>query len=171
MSSASSRPGLPPEVEVLAIGCDHAGYHLKTEVVALLREMGVPVEDLGCAGPDESVHYPVYAKKVVDALRARPGRRGILICGTGLGMSVVANRFPGIRATLCHDLYTAEMSRRHNDANLLVLGGRVVDPALARQIVRVWLTTPFEGGRHAERLELLERLAAEAREPASETEP
>lgn len=168
MSSASSRPKPLPEIEVLAIGCDHAGYHLKTEILDVLREMGVPVQDLGCAGPDESVHYPIYAKKVVDAVLAKPGRRGILICGTGLGMSVVANRFPGIRAALCHDLYTAEMSRRHNDANLLVLGGRVVDPALARQIVRVWLTTPFEGGRHAERLELLERLAAAARETPSD---
>ncbi|MCL6622376.1 MAG: ribose 5-phosphate isomerase B [Syntrophobacterales bacterium] len=167
MSSASSRPKPRPEIEVLAVGCDHAGYQLKTEILDVLQEMGIPVQDLGCTGPDESVHYPVYAKKVVDAVLAKPGRRGILICGTGLGMSVVANRFPGIRAALCHDLYTAEMSRRHNDANLLVLGGRVVDPALARQIVRVWLTTPFEGGRHAERLELLERLAA--RETPSDT--
>jgi ribose 5-phosphate isomerase B len=167
MSSASSRPKPRPEIEVLAVGCDHAGYQLKTEILDVLQEMGIPVQDLGCTGPDEAVHYPVYAKKVVDAVLAKPGRRGILICGTGLGMSVVANRFPGIRAALCHDLYTAEMSRRHNDANLLVLGGRVVDPALARQIVRVWLTTPFEGGRHAERLELLERLAA--RETPSDT--
>jgi ribose 5-phosphate isomerase B len=168
MSSVSSKPR-PPEIEVLAIGCDHAGYQLKAEILHLLEEMGVPAQDLGCAGPDESVHYPVYGKMVVDAVLAKPGRRGILICGTGLGMSVVANRFPGIRAALCHDLYTAEMSRRHNDANLLVLGGRVIDPKLARAIVRVWLTTPFEGGRHAERLELLEQLAAEARQKSTDS--
>ena len=165
MSSNSSRP-TPPEVEVIAIGCDHAGYLLKTEIIEVLKELNLPVENLGCAGPDESVHYPVYAKKVVDRVLARPDRRGILICGTGLGMSVVANRFPGIRAALCSDLFTAEMSRRHNDANLLVLGGRVIDPKLAREIVRVWLTTPFEGGRHQERLDLLEELAAGGRSPS-----
>ena len=84
--------------------------------------------DLGCAKPDESVHYPLFGKKVVDAILSRPNRRGILICGTGLGMSIMANRFPGIRAALCHDLFTAIMSRRHNDANLLVMGGRVIGP-------------------------------------------
>jgi ribose 5-phosphate isomerase B len=106
------------------------------------------------------VHYPIYGKKVVDAILSRAGARGILICGTGLGMSVIANRFPGIRAALCYDIFTAIMSRRHNNANLLVLGGRVTGPDLAKEIVRVWLTTPFEGGRHQERLDLLERLAA-----------
>jgi ribose 5-phosphate isomerase B len=161
MSSTSSRPA--PEAVVIAIGCDHAGYPLKTEIVQLLKEMQVPVEDLGCDGPEESVHYPIYGKKVVDAILARPKVRGILICGTGLGMSVIANRFPGIRATLCNDMFTAAMSRRHNDANLLVLGGRVMGPELAKEIVRVWLSTPFEGGRHRERLELLEKLASEAK--------
>jgi ribose 5-phosphate isomerase B len=159
MSSTSSKPA--PEAEVIAIGCDHAGYPLKAEVLKLLKHMGVPVEDLGCQGSEASVHYPIYGKKVVDAVLSRPGARGILICGTGLGMSVIANRFPGIRAALCYDIFTAIMSRRHNDANLLVLGGRVTGPDLATEIVRVWLTTPFEGGRHQERLDLLERLAAE----------
>lgn len=159
MSSTSSRPA--PEAEIIAIGCDHAGYPLKTEVLKLLKKMGVTVEDLGCEGSEESVHYPIYGKKVVDAVRSRPGARGILICGTGLGMSVIANRFPGIRAALCYDIFTAIMSRRHNDANLLVLGGRVTGPDLAKEIVRVWLTTPFDGGRHQERLDLLEKLAAE----------
>jgi len=131
-----------------------------------LGELKVPVTDLGCASPEESVHYPLYGKKVVDALLARPKARGILICGTGLGMSIVANRFPGIRAALCHDIFTAIMSRRHNDANLLVLGGRVIGPDLAKEIVRTWLNTPFEGGRHQERLDLLEKLAREAGPPA-----
>ncbi len=165
MSSTSSRPGPLPETKIIAIACDHAGYHLKTEILKFLRKMGVPVEDLGCDNSEESVHYPVYGKKVVDAVLARPEVWGILICGTGLGMSVIANRFPGIRATLCNDVYTAALSRRHNNANLLVLGGRVIGPDLAKEIVRVWLTTPFEGGRHQERLELLEKLAAEARSP------
>jgi ribose 5-phosphate isomerase B len=163
MSSTSSRPG-QPEAKVIAVGCDHAGYHLKTEIFNLLQELHLQVEDVGCHSPDLSVHYPYYGKKVVDAVLSRPHGRGILICGTGLGMSVVANRFPGIRAALCHDAYTAEMSRRHNDANLLVLGGRLLDPAKAREIVRLWLTTPFEGGRHQERLDLLEQLAQEKTE-------
>jgi ribose 5-phosphate isomerase B len=160
MSSTSSRPG-PPETPVIAIGCDHAGYHLKREIFALLKELHLEVQDVGCNSPDQSAHYPLYGKKVVEAVLSRPNGRGILICGTGLGMSVVANRFPGIRAALCHDAYTAEMSRRHNDANLLVLGGRLLEPEKAREIVRLWLTTPFEGGRHQERLELLEQLAQE----------
>jgi len=157
MSLISSRPGA--EAAVVAIASDHAGFHLKTEVVKVLLDLGVQVEDLGCASPDESVHYPLFGKKVVDAVLSRPRGRGILICGTGLGMSITANRFPGIRAALCYDVSTAVMSRRHNDANLLVLGGRMIGPQLAREIVQAWLTTPFDGGRHQERLDLLEKLA------------
>lgn len=164
MSSVSSKPGLP-DPEIIAIGCDHAGYGLKREILKLLHELKMPVVDLGCASPEESVHYPLYGKKVVEAVLARPQSRGILICGTGLGMTIMANRFPGIRAALCHDLFAAIMSRRHNNANLLVLGGRVVGPDLGREIVRVWLQTTFEGGRHQERLELLEELAQGANPP------
>lgn len=158
MSSTSPRP-MPAEADTLAIACDHAGHGLKREIIKLLHELKVPVEDLGCASAEESVHYPIYGKKVVEALRARPNCRGILICGTGLGMSIMANRFPGIRAALCHDIFTAMMSRRHNDSNLLVMGGRVIGPDLGKEIVKTWLTTPFEGGRHQERLDLLEQLA------------
>lgn len=161
MSSVLSPPG-QPDPEIIAIGCDHAGYGLKREILKLLHELKASVLDLGCASPEESVHYPLYGKKVVDAVLAQPHSRGILICGTGLGMSIMANRFPGIRAALCHDLYATIMSRRHNNANLLVMGGRVVGPDLAREIVRVWLSTPFDGGRHQERLDLLEDLAQEA---------
>jgi ribose 5-phosphate isomerase B len=161
MSSPLSQPE-PPEQEVIAIGCDHAGHGLKREVLKFLKELQVPYADLGCASPDESVHYPLYGKKVVDALLSGPALRGILICGTGLGMSILANRFPGIRAALCHDMFTAIMSRRHNNSNLLVMGGRVIGPDLGKEIVRAWLNTPFEGGRHQERLELLEQLAREA---------
>ena len=157
MSSTLSKPG--PEPEIIAIACDHAGYHLKTEVVKLLSELGFQVNDLGSSSANESVHYPVFAKKVVDAVLKMPQGRGILICGTGLGMSIFANRFPGIRAALCSEVSTAVMSRRHNDANLLVLGGRMIGPQLAREIVHAWLTTPFDGGRHQERLDLLEKLA------------
>ncbi len=161
MSSPSSPPGPPEPGGVIAIACDHAGFALKKEIVQLLHELKAEVLDLGCANAQESVHYPVFGKKVVDALLGRPGSRGILICGTGLGMSIMANRFPGIRAALCHDLYATMMSRRHNNANLLVMGGRVIGPDLGKEIVRTWLGTPFEGGRHQERLDLLERLARE----------
>lgn len=167
MSSVSSKPGLDPEV--IAVACDHAGHGLKTEILKLLRELKVPVTDLGCASAEESVHYPLYGKRVVDALLARPQSRGILICGTGLGMSIVANRFPGIRAALCHDMFTAILSRRHNDSNLLVMGGRIIGPDLGKEIVRVWLNTPFEGGRHQERLNLIEQLAREIRPPVEST--
>ena len=160
MSSTSPKP-MPAEEDTLAIACDHAGHGLKREIIKLLQELQVPVTDLGCASAEESVHYPIYGKKVVDALLSRPHCRGILICGTGLGMSILANRFPGIRAALCHDIFTAIMSRRHNDSNLLVMGGRVIGPDLGREIVKAWLATPFEGGSHQERLELLEQLARE----------
>jgi ribose 5-phosphate isomerase B len=160
MSSVSSQPG-PPEPGIIAIACDHAGFGLKKEIVKLLRELRVEFVDLGCANAEESVHYPLFGKKVVDAVLAHPGSRGILICGTGLGMSILANRFAGIRAALCHDLFATIMCRRHNNANLLVMGGRVIGPDLGKEIVRTWLSTPFEGGRHQERLDLLEQLARE----------
>ena len=167
MLSASSRPGRPsPEPETIAIACDHAGYRLKQEIVKLLHELKAPITDLGCANSEESVHYPYFGKKVVDAIKTLPNCRGILICGTGLGMSMLANRFPGIRATLCHDMFTAIMSRRHNNANVLVMGGRVIGPDLAKEIVRVWLATPFDGGRHQKRLDLLEKLAKEPHSPS-----
>jgi len=168
MSSVSSKPG-PADSEVIAVACDHAGHSLKTEILKLLRELKVPVADLGCASAEESVHYPLYGKRVVDALLSRPKSRGILICGTGLGMSIVANRFSGIRAALCHDIYTAILSRRHNDSNLLVMGGRIIGPDLGKEIVRAWLQTPFDGGRHQERLDLLEQLVREARAPVGNT--
>lgn len=162
MSSSSSRPAPEPQ-EIIAVACDHAGYSLKQEIVSLLRELHLKVLDLGCASPAESVHYPLYGMKVVEAVLKRPHSRGILICGTGLGMTMLANRFPGIRAALCHDLFATIMSRRHNDSNVLVMGGRVTGPDLAREIVRIWLNTPFDGGRHQERLQLLEELAHKAR--------
>jgi len=149
------------DLTMIYLGSDHAGFDLKKIVVEILTHEGVPFQDLGCDCAGESVHYPVYAHKVVQAMLSHPGSRGILICGTGLGMSIAANRFAGIRAALCHEPYSARMSRQHNDANLLVLGGRIVGSGLAREIVRVWLTTPFEGGRHRERLNLIDPATSE----------
>jgi ribose 5-phosphate isomerase B len=160
--SLPSSPPEPPEPKLITIGCDHAGHGLKRGILKFLHELKVPCVDIGCASPDESVHYPLYGKKVVEALLAQRQARGILICGTGIGMSIMANRFPGIRAALCHDIFSAIMCRRHNDANLLVMGGRVIGPDLGKEIVRAWLSTPFDGGRHQERLELLEGLAKSA---------
>ena len=135
----------------IAIGSDHGGFELKETVKPLLEELGHEVEDVGCYSLD-SVDYPQEAKKVVALIKEGKVQRGILICGTGIGMSIAANRTQGIRATLCHELFTAEMSRRHNDSNILCMGGRVIGPGLALEMVKVWLSTPFEGGRHTRRL-------------------
>jgi ribose 5-phosphate isomerase B len=146
------------------LGCDHGGFALKRDIIKFLQELSLPVQDLGCDCEETSVHYPLYAYKVVQAILAHPGSRGILVCGTGLGMSIAANRFTGIRAALCQEPYIARMSRLHNDANLLVIGGRIVGPGLAREIVYVWLNTPFEGGRHQERLNLIDTLTNQVQE-------
>lgn len=144
----------------IVIGADHGGYELKEELKPLLEEMGFKVIDVGTLSKD-SVHYPSFAARAARLISEGKAERGILICGTGIGMSIVANRFPGVRAALCHDLYTAIMSRRHNDANCLALGGRVLGKELAKEIVRVWLQTPFDGGRHKERLFMIEELEKE----------
>lgn len=136
----------------IAIGSDHAGYELKEFIKQQLSNLGYEAEDFGTHGT-ESVDYPDYGMQVARAIDSGDYDRGILICGTGLGMSMVANRHSGVRAALCHDPFSAMMSRKHNDANILVLGGRVIGTELARQIVKTWMETPFEGGRHQERLE------------------
>lgn len=135
----------------IAIGCDHGGIGLKGELVTLLQEMGHVVDDKGCYS-SESVDYPDFARAVCSQVQNGSCERGILICGTGVGMSMVANRFDGIRAGLCNELFTARMSREHNDANVLCLGARVVGPGLAAEIVRAWVTTEFAGGRHQRRI-------------------
>lgn len=137
------------------IGCDHAGFALKTKVKSLLENMGHTVEDAGCHD-ENSVDYPVYGKAVATRVARDKLAKGILICGSGLGMSMIANRFPGVRAALCNDLYSAVLSRRHNDANLLVLGGRLIGSDLAAEIVRTWLSTEFAGGRHQRRIAQLD---------------
>jgi len=135
----------------IAIGCDHAGLELKNEIIKLLSGLGIDCIDYGTNTP-ESVDYPDFGEKVSGAVSSGEIERGILICGTGIGMSIVANKFPGIRASLCNDLFTAQMSRRHNDANVLVIGGRIVGKDLAKEIVKAWVNTPFDGSRHVNRL-------------------
>ena len=135
----------------VSIGCDHGGIALKPSIVNLLTELGHEVIDRG-AFSEASVNYPDYAGAVVADLENGRAERGILICGTGIGMSMAANRSRLIRAALCHEQFTARMSREHNDANVLCLGARVVGPGLALEIVRSWLTTDFAGGRHRERV-------------------
>ncbi len=144
----------------IGIASDHGGLVLKELVKETLAAHGCEVTDLGTHSP-ESVDYPDYASKALSALACGRCDRIVLICGTGIGMSICATRIPGVRGTLCHDAYTARMSRRHNDSNCLILGGRVVGPAVAQDIVDVWLTTPFDGARHRDRLEKIETLAGE----------
>jgi ribose 5-phosphate isomerase B len=141
----------------IIIGCDHAAYPLKEKVKAYLTEKSIDVEDVG-TDSEISVDYSEFGVKVASQVSMGRFDRGILLCGTGLGMSMVANKFPRVRAALCNDLFSAIMSRRHNDANILVMGGRVIGEALAREIVNAWLETPFEGGRHRERLKNFESL-------------
>jgi ribose 5-phosphate isomerase B len=136
----------------IGIGCDHAGLELKLEIILLLTDIGVNCVDYGTNEP-RSVDYPDFGEKVSAAVSTGKLDRGILICGTGIGMSIVANKFPGIRASLCNDLFTARMSRLHNDANVLVMGGRIIGKDLAKEIVRVWFSTDFEAGRHTNRLD------------------
>jgi ribose 5-phosphate isomerase B len=137
----------------LAIGADHGGFELKQEVIKYLQTVKtVEVSDFGAASKD-SVDYPDYGKKVSEAVSNKAVDRGILICGTGIGMSIVANRYPKVRAALCHDHFTARMSRLHNDANILVMGERVIGRGVALEVVKTWLETEFEGGRHQLRLD------------------
>ncbi len=135
----------------IAVGCDHAGFGLKEDVIAILRNSGSDFIDCGTTDT-VSVDYPDFGEKVAGLVSSGKVEKGILICGTGIGMSMVANKFPNVRAALCNDLFTARMSRLHNDANILVLGGRIVGKDLGSEIVKVWLSTPFEGERHLRRI-------------------
>ncbi len=141
-----------PEKTPVIIGCDHAACDMKEKVKEYLEEQGITVEDAGTSG-EESVDYPDFGIKVASAVSNGTFKRGILLCGTGLGMSMVANRFSNVRAALCSDIFSVAMSRQHNDSNLLVLGGRVIGETLAMELVKVWLETEFEGGRHQSRLD------------------
>jgi len=139
----------------VAIGCDHGGFDLKEIVKSVLNELGHEIDDQGCDSPD-SVDYPNFAKAVGLLVKEGECDRGILICGTGIGMSMAANRIPGIRAALCHEMFSARMSREHNDANILCIGARVIGPGQAAETVRTWMTTDFAGGRHQRRIDLFE---------------
>lgn len=141
----------------IIIGSDHGGFELKEDLKAQLAELNMEAVDVGTYS-EASTDYPDYGRAVAARVSSGEFERGILICGTGIGMSMVANRFPGVRAALVHDLYTARLSREHNDANLLVLGGRVTGKGLAREILKLWLKTQFEGGRHAQRIDKIRQL-------------
>jgi ribose 5-phosphate isomerase B len=141
----------------IAIGSDHAGYKMKETVIAHLREKRIEVDDVGTHS-EASVDYTDFAKMVAGKVSDGTTDRGVLMCGTGLGMCMAANRFRGVRAALANDLFSAIMSRRHNDANILVMGGRLIGDVLALQLVDTWLETPFEGGRHQRRLEKMDTL-------------
>lgn len=137
----------------IAIGCDHGGFELKEEISSLLLTMGHEVVNLGTDSP-ASVNYPDFAEAVCKQIIEGVCDRGILICGTGVGMSMAANRHREIRAALCNELFTARMSREHNDANVLCLGARVVGPGLALEVVTTWVNTGFGGGRHLTRINM-----------------
>ncbi|CAN2047488.1 Ribose-5-phosphate isomerase B [Candidatus Magnetomoraceae bacterium gMMP-1] len=141
----------------IIIGCDHAAYEMKEKIKSYLINQGIEVEDAGTYN-EESVDYSDFAIKVARSVSNGSFARGILICGTGVGMSLAANRFSGVRATLCNDLFSAVMSRQHNDSNILVMGGRVIGDVLATEITRIWLETPFEGGRHQKRIDKFDML-------------
>lgn len=142
---------------MIAIGSDQGGYELKQEIIRYLKDSGLEYHDYGSYDA-KSVDYPIYARKVTDAIVSGAADRGILICGTGIGISITANKIPGIRAALCTDCFCAEATRLHNDANILCMGGRVVGPGLAVKITETFLNTPFSGEeRHVRRIRLMEK--------------
>ena len=141
----------------IAIGCDHGGYLLKQDILIWLEENDYEFEDFGCYNT-ESVDYPVYAEKVARAVASGECEKGIVICTTGIGVSMAANKVKGIRCALCGNSYSAEMTRRHNDANVLAMGAGIIGPNMAKKITEVFLTTAFEGGRHARRVGLLDNI-------------
>ncbi len=148
------------DVEKIAVACDHGGYELKEIVVGFLFAFDCEVIDLG-TDSNESVDYPVFGKKCAEAVAEGRADRGIVICGSGIGISIAANKVKGIRCALCTSVEMAELARRHNDANMLALGGRTTDAALALDIVNTWMKTPFDGadgGRHARRVAMLDEM-------------
>ena len=139
------------------VGSDHAGFAAKQALVAALKKMGHSVTDAGTDGPD-SVDYPDFAVQVGRAVADAEAERGILICGTGIGMAMAANKIPGVRAAVVTNEFTAEMSRRHNDANVLAMGARVQTPEKMEELARIFLESPFDGGRHAGRVDKINKL-------------
>ena len=139
---------------MIAIACDHAALDMKAEIEALLTARGLEYKDFGTYTTD-SCHYPLYGARAAQAVASGECDRGIVICGTGIGISLAANKVKGIRCALCSDPYSAKMTRAHNDANMLALGARVIGVELAKMIVEAWLDTPFEGGRHQTRVDMI----------------
>jgi len=144
------------ESKIIAVASDHAGYPLKKSIIEYLEAKGYAYKDFGCGG--EKCDYPVYAEKAAHAVASGECYRGIIFCGTGIGISIAANKVKGIRCACCSDAYSAEYSRLHNDANMLALGARVVGPGLAEKLVELFLTTEFQGGRHKSRVDLITAL-------------
>jgi ribose 5-phosphate isomerase B len=142
---------------MIALACDHAALEMKNEIMKLLDEMGLTYKDFGTYEP-VSCNYPIYGSRAAHAVASGECDRGILICGTGIGMSLVANKVPGIRCVVCSEPYSAQLSRMHNNSNILAFGARVIGPDLARMITRIWLETSFEGGRHQRRLDMITAL-------------
>lgn len=137
---------------MIAVGSDHGGYALKQQILRYLKENGFEYKDYGCFS-EQSVDYPDFALPVAEAVAGGEAERGILICGTGIGVSIAANKVPGVRAALCHDCFSAKATREHNDSNVLTMGERVIGSGLALEIVDIWLHTPYAGGRHQARID------------------
>jgi ribose 5-phosphate isomerase B len=144
-------------MEKVAIAADHGGFELKEDIKLFLKETGYETVDFGTHN-NNSVDYPDLGIKVAEAVSRGDIQKGILICGTGVGMSIVVNKFPDVRGALCNDIYTARMGRKHNDSNILILGGRVVGRGIAMEIVNTWMSTQFDGGRHQKRLDKIKEL-------------
>lgn len=144
----------------IALGSDHGGYNLKNIVIEHLKEKGIEYEDLGCYNT-ESCDYPVYGEKVAEAVVRGEFDYGIIVCGTGIGISIAANKVPGIRAAHCTDSFTARATRQHNNSNILSLGERITGPSIALDIVDAFLSTEFEGGRHEKRVNMIEEIEKE----------
>lgn len=144
----------------IAVGCDHGGIVLKDSVISTLKELGAEVIDLGCYST-ESVDYPEYGLKVANAVASGEADAGIVMCGTGIGISIAANKVKGIRAAVVTNTYMAQLTKNHNNANIIALGGRVISPEEAREIVKAWYTAEYEGGRHERRLDIIRRIEDE----------
>lgn len=153
----SSSENFQDRIMQIGLACDHGGFELKEELKAFLRSIDIEPIDMGTFTED-SVDYPDFGVLVAEKVSRGELERGILICGTGIGMSIIANKFPKVRAALVNDLFSSRCSREHNDSNILVIGGRIVGRDLTKEIVKVWLDTPFAGGRHKRRLEKIETL-------------
>ena len=144
----------------IAVGCDHGGIVLKESVISTLKELGAEVIDLGCYS-EESVDYPEYGLKVANAVASGEADAGVVMCGTGIGISIAANKVKGIRAAVVTNTYMAQLTKNHNNANIIALGGRVISPDEAREIVKAWYTAEYEGGRHQRRLDIISRIEDE----------